>query len=290
MGAASANREARRTDGKLKSFLVAAATTIYKDTLVGVNADGYLVPMSDAAGLSFVGVAAEYVTNAGANGAKRCLVRRDGEYTFAYAGGNATQANVGDLVYAQDDQTVDEDASLTTNDYPVGHIVEVLSATEVRVDVGYVFDVADSVSTGMIADGAVTVSKLATTAKTQVTVIAIEDLAAGADIAARAEFVAPAGGCTLTKIGIVPKGNSAGIDDGNTAVVAIADAAGNSIVSKTYNTGTQPPAANTYASLGNLSATHKILTANEVVTVAVTQGATANLPGFNLIFEWIPTA
>lgn len=120
----------------------------------------------------------------------------------------------------------------------------------------------------------------------RVDMIHIEDLAAGADIAARAEWAAPAGGATITKIGIVPKGASAGIDNSNTAVVAVADAAANSIVSKTYDTATQPPAASTYADLGTL--TNATLTANEVVTVAVTQGATANLPAFLLVVEWTP--
>lgn len=122
----------------------------------------------------------------------------------------------------------------------------------------------------------------------RVTVINVENLAAGADFSARAEFAAPAEGAEISKIGIVPQGASAGIDDANTAVLAIADGAGNAIVTRTFNTGTQPPAANVYASLGALDATNKILTANEVVTLAATQGATADLPAFLLIVEWLP--
>ena len=122
------------------------------------------------------------------------------------------------------------------------------------------------------------------TYQTNVDIIQIEDLAAGADIAARAEWAAPATGCVITKIGIIPKGSSAAIDNSNTAVIAVADAAANSIVSKTYNTATQPPAANVYGDLGTLS--NATLTANEVVTVAVTQGATADLPAFLLVLEW----
>ena len=123
----------------------------------------------------------------------------------------------------------------------------------------------------------------------RVAVLAIENLAAGADIAARAQWVAPVEGCVLTRAGIVPQGASAGVDDANTAVLALADADGNAIVSKTYNTAAQPPAASAYGSLGTPDATHAVLTANEVVTLAVTQGATADLPAFLLVLEWTPS-
>jgi hypothetical protein len=129
-------------------------------------------------------------------------------------------------------------------------------------------------------------SALVEESRHRVAYINIENLAAGADIAARAEFVAPTAGCELVKISIVPKAASADIDDSNTAVIAIADKATNAIVSKTYNTATQPPAAGVAATLGNLDSTHRVLTANEVVTVAVTQGTSADLPAFILVFEY----
>lgn len=117
--------------------------------------------------------------------------------------------------------------------------------------------------------------------------ILIENLAAGADIAARACFMAPLPGCTLTNIGIIPQGSSAAIDDSNTAVIAIATAAGDAIVTKTYNTATQPPAANVHGTLGSLSSTYKVLTAHEVITIAVTQGSSADLPAFILNLEYV---
>lgn len=119
--------------------------------------------------------------------------------------------------------------------------------------------------------------------------ILIEDLAAGADVAARACFMAPLPGCTLTNIGIIPQGASADIDDSNTAVIVVATAAGNAIVSKTYNTATQPPAANVHGTLGTLSSTYKVLTTHQVITVAITQGTTADLPAFILNLEYTVT-
>jgi hypothetical protein len=113
----------------------------------------------------------------------------------------------------------------------------------------------------------------------------IADLAAGADITATPIFCAPSGGATITDIGIVPLGATAGVDNSNTAVFAITDKDGNSIVSKTYNTANQPPAVGVYGSLGALSA-HAVLTANEVVQLALTQGATADLPAVMLQIEY----
>lgn len=117
----------------------------------------------------------------------------------------------------------------------------------------------------------------------------IADLAAGADIAATVYWAAGRKGAVITAIGIIPKGASAGVDDANTAVIDVTDYAGNSIVSKTYNTATQPPAAGAYGSLGTPSATHGVLTANEAVKIAVTQGAAANLPGLLLQIEYLIT-
>ena len=93
-------------------------------------------------------------------------------------------------------------------------------------------------------------------------------------------FLALACGCTSTS---APGGAHA-----SASPVAISDAAGNTIVSKTYNATTAPPAASVYDSLGTLDSTHRVLTGNEVVRIAVTQGATANMPAFLVVFEWLP--
>lgn len=113
--------------------------------------------------------------------------------------------------------------------------------------------------------------------------IGIEALAANEDIAARAEFY-NARACTLLSAGILLRGASAGIDAGNTCVVALADAAANAIVSKTY--GATAPTANALNDLGTLSATHKVLTAGEIVTLAITNGTTAATPALDLILTY----
>ncbi len=113
----------------------------------------------------------------------------------------------------------------------------------------------------------------------------VEDLAADGDIAARPSFVHPRA-ATLVSVGILTKGAPAGVDDANTAVITVKDDAGNTIVTKTYNTGTQPPTSD-YEDLGALDGTHKVLTAAEHVTLDVTQGATADLPPFSLILRYL---
>ena len=101
---------------------------------------------------------------------------------------------------------------------------------------------------------------------------------ADADISARPIFDHPRAG-TLVSAGILTQGSPAAIDDSNTCVVALKDDAGNTIVTKTYNTGTQPPSSD-YEDLGALDGTHKALTAAEHVTLDVTQGANADMPAF----------
>jgi hypothetical protein len=114
----------------------------------------------------------------------------------------------------------------------------------------------------------------------------VEDLGAGASISARSIFAAPAEGARITKAAIVPQGAAAGVDAGNTVVVALQDQGGNTICTKTYDNVTIPPEDKVYDSLGAIHATHGVLTANEVVTLTVTQGATANMPGFVVVVEW----
>lgn len=134
----------------------------------------------------------------------------------------------------------------------------------------------------LFADGLFTAAKLAATAKTHTAVFAIEDLGAGVDIADRVLMFAPSGlDITLTNVSIIPLGSAAGVDDANTAVITLTDGS-NTIVEKTYNTGTQPPAENAIGDLGALDATYKVLSAGEKLHLAVTNGATANLPAFML--------
>jgi len=137
MTALTEDRNTQRKDGELIPLPVVADDCIYGGSLVAVNADGYLNPGSDTAGLIFAGVADARADNTGgAAGDITCNVRRRGCYLFAIAA--ATQANVGDVVYLVDDQTVGL-AATTTNDIACGKIVEYYSATKVWVDIETAF-------------------------------------------------------------------------------------------------------------------------------------------------------
>jgi hypothetical protein len=137
----------------------------------------------------------------------------------------------------------------------------------------------DAVETAKILNANVTPAKLSTAAATRVYTYQIEDLAAGGDITDRVIFFAPTGiNVTLASAKIVPQGSAAGIDAGNTCVIALKDDAGNTIVTKTYNDGTPLPSSGAIGDLGSLDGTYKALSAGEKLTLSVTNGATANPP------------
>ena len=113
------------------------------------------------------------------------------------------------------------------------------------------------------------------------TMFEVEDLAAGSDIPARAIFCSQYGR-NFSKITLVTKGQPAGIDDANPVVITLANGAGSTIVTKTFNTANQPP-TNDGADLGALSITS--IEANDPIKLTMTQGATANMPPFALVLE-----
>jgi len=138
MAATTADRETKRSDGKLKAMKM-SNVKVPKGVLVCINTSGYATNGADTANFLFAGVSYEQVDNsAGSAGDKEIRVEKTGEHTFAYNGGDAAQAVVGKEVYIVDNQTVDDDALAVTNDIKCGVIAEVLSGTQVRIRIdGY---------------------------------------------------------------------------------------------------------------------------------------------------------
>lgn len=140
MAAATQDRDGLRTPGAEQWYPVAGGVRVYRDTFVGVNGSGYLRPLADTGGLEYVGVAGAAIFRRGgisggdADGDRSCPVWQDGELQFLYQGG-ATQAEVGQVAYALDDQTVTTDRSLTPEGYAVGRVAQVVSPTLVRVNI-----------------------------------------------------------------------------------------------------------------------------------------------------------
>jgi hypothetical protein len=128
----TASRHDQRQDGILIDVALAASTKVFAGSNVNFNTSGYAKKAADTASEVFAGVAMETVDNTGANGDKVVRVWREGLISMACA--SATQAWVGQLVHAVDDNLVAL-AATTTNDVVVGRVVQFVSATEVRVKI-----------------------------------------------------------------------------------------------------------------------------------------------------------
>ena len=87
---------------------LAASTKIYANSIVAKNASGYAVPASASTALVVVGRALSTVDNsAGSAGALSINVEQGCfDYAMASAPNALTNADIGAIVYAQDDQTV----------------------------------------------------------------------------------------------------------------------------------------------------------------------------------------
>lgn len=114
---------------------VAASTVIYKNSLVGLNATGYLVsyvPWEQAltpTGTPFIGIALEHVASQTSDGDKRCKVLVDGFFEYTLTG--AAQADVGKPVYASDNSTL---AIARANNELVGRMVDYPAANKALVE------------------------------------------------------------------------------------------------------------------------------------------------------------
>lgn len=126
----TANKEVIEKHRRLLSGKM-AAEKIFKGALVKINAAGYIAKQAAEANAHNGGIAYEQVDNsAGSAGDKEIKVLREG--IFKLSGSGFSQADVGSTVYASDDQTVS--TTQGTNEVAVGEIVEVISATEIYVD------------------------------------------------------------------------------------------------------------------------------------------------------------
>ena len=136
MAALTENRATTRASADQFAFSM-GVDIIYEGSLVAIaSATGYALPGSDAADRQFVGVAAEKVDNSGGSaGDKTVRVWQTGVFEFTYGAGGGAQPIVGELVCITDDQSVDLPTG-TSNEIPVGRIVELVSATSVKVDIG----------------------------------------------------------------------------------------------------------------------------------------------------------
>lgn len=120
------------SEGDIVEYPVAASTTIYAGAFVVIDANGWATKMvGGTANQKFVGVAVETADNStGANGAKRVKVLRRHGAVVERIASSLTQASVGLIAYAADDNNITTTAGTNT---AVGRIVEFITATLCRI-------------------------------------------------------------------------------------------------------------------------------------------------------------
>ncbi len=131
MTALSNSYDARRKDGALVRYPLGAGVHVHKGGLLAVaSATGLVQPVSDSAGLVFVGVAYEGSDNTGgAAGAKTVRVLKTGIYTYAKTA--AVQSDTGKTAFAVDDGTVS--TAPTTDSVACGVVVGAPDALTVQI-------------------------------------------------------------------------------------------------------------------------------------------------------------
>lgn len=111
----------------------------------------------------------------------------------------------------------------------------------------------------------------------------IENLAAGADLTARAFFVAPAALTILDSVKLIPEAASTGVDGSNTLVVTLRNITEG--VDIATITRTADLVANTPLAL-TLTSANADIAAGDVLGIVVTQGATADAGTFMVQFSF----
>ncbi len=252
--ALAANRDVDHyVDQELRSFQIAAAKHVYKGALVGLSAAGYAQPL--VAGDPFVGISYEEINNTGSTGDKSARIYSLGDFDHALSG--AAIADVGRPVFASADDTLTYVAN--GNSYA-----------------GVAQDVPSSGNIILRVDPARRLVKTITHA--------VENLAAGADIAARAIHSFNKKGWIVDARVVNQASAASGIDDSNTCVITVAIDAG-TVVAETFDSTTTFPAANASQNLGTLANTHAV--AGDVLTLALVNGTNADPGPFLLEVDYV---
>jgi len=242
-------------DQELRTLRVKGSTKVYRGAIVGLTSAGYargLVAGSDV----FCGISYEEMDNsAGADGGKAVRVYTVGDFEVAVSG--AAQTDVGRPVFASADDTL----------------------TLVAAGNSFVGIVQDWVSSGVVI---VRIDPQRRLLKT--VTHAVENLGAGVDFTARAVHSFEKEGWIVSARITNQSTSATGIDNSNTLVVALAINAG-AVASKTYNASVTFPAANAVDSLGTMTNHHA--NPGDVLTLAVTQGATADAGPFLVEIDYV---
>ena len=130
--AVTANQIVKKQDGSIRAYPVAASTKIYQGTLVFLTAAGYADDDTATGVNGFLGIAKEYVDNSsGSAGDLSVEVYTEGD--FELVGSGFAQADVGSIVYAEDNFTIG--VSISSASVPIGKVVRYVSATKLIVEI-----------------------------------------------------------------------------------------------------------------------------------------------------------
>ena len=130
MSATTSNQPIIRRDGKNRPLPVAASTRLYQGTLAFVTAAGYADDDTATGVNGFAGIVRCEVDNSsGSAGDLTVELETDGDYELP--GSGFSQANVGDIAYADDNFTVV--TSIGSTSVRIGRIVGYVSSTKVIV-------------------------------------------------------------------------------------------------------------------------------------------------------------
>ncbi len=250
----TANRDVHHfVDQSIRTLPVKASAAVYKGAFVGLTAGA---ARGLVAGDPFAGVAFEQRTGGSADGAERVRVYTQGDFVHTLAG--AVAADIGRPVFASADNV------LTF----LGH------------GNSYVGIAQDVPSTGEVILRIDPFRKLVKTLTH-----AVANLSAGVDISARAIHVFP-DGANVTAVRVVNQDAAAsGIDASNTCVITVAVAGGETVATVEFDATPAFPNANTPY---NLTLTeHTAIAAGGVLTLAVTNGTTADPAGFLVEVDYV---
>lgn len=251
----TANREVDHyIDQELRALAVAASTTIYKGALVGIKSDGYVRGL--VAGDGFAGIAYENMDNSsGSDGDKSVRVYTEGDFGHAVA--SAVIGDMGRPVFGSADETMSYDGE--GNSY-VGTVIDFVSAglVIVRLDVG-----------GQ---------------RVKTITHAVEDLAANADIAARAIHAFTAAAWVVSARVVNQADAAAGIDASNTCTVTIKNGA-STVVVEVFDDVTTFPAANAQQTLGTVA--NQRAAKGDELTLTVLNGTNADPGPFLVEIDYV---
>ncbi len=132
MTALTQDRVSTEIIGGTKRGKVAATTQVFMGAIVMRNGSGYLTKGQTATALRGVGRATASVNNTGGAGAAE-IGYDEGIFQFWATGTAFTEADIGKLVYAVDDQTVAKDDGTGTRS-PAGFLYAIEAADSVFIE------------------------------------------------------------------------------------------------------------------------------------------------------------